>query len=105
MSKKTKAVREAKLKRQLEEFGGMRAFTCPQCQKARMSRPHDHVVSLEKKKYEIYSGDSIELLTDICTFCIDSNKKKYFEPSPADIRKVLRAMKEGQKDVSLEELL
>lgn len=108
MSKKTRAAREAKVQRQLQEFGGTRTFTCPQCNKSRMSRPHDHTVSLEKKTYETYGGQHVDLLVDICTFCITKNKIKYFEPSKADIRKVLSAMKgqtkleEGQ---SLEDVL
>jgi uncharacterized radical SAM superfamily Fe-S cluster-containing enzyme len=106
MSKKTKAAREAKVQRQIQEFGGSRTFTCPQCEKSRMTRPHTHIVSLEKKIYETYNKEHVELLIDICEFCIIKNKMKYFEPTQADIRKVLKAIKEGKpSDVSLEEML
>lgn len=108
MSKKTKAERAARVERQIKEFGGLRTFACPQCGKHRMTRQHDHAVSLEKKTYETYSGSHVDLLVDICDFCVNKNKIKYFEPSQADVRKVLQAMKgktkleEGQ---SLEDIL
>lgn len=106
MSKKTKAKRVAKVERQIKEFGGLRTFTCPQCNKHRMTRPHDHAVNIEQKTYETHNGSHVDLLVDICDFCIIKNKIKYFEPSQADIRKVLQAMKEGKpSDVSLEEML
>jgi hypothetical protein len=106
MSKKTKAVREAKLQRQVQEFAASRSFICPQCKKQRLLRPHNHVVSLEKKAYKTPSGGSVELLIDICTNCFQRNKRQYFDSTPEDIRKVLKAMKDGTKsDVSLEEML
>ena len=107
MSKKTREARVAKQQRQIEEFGGRRTFTCPQCQKRRMIRSHDHTVSLEKKTYNTYAGGTVELLADICTNCIESNKVKHFEPTKADLKKVLKAMREGkmEEDMSLEEML
>lgn len=106
MSKKSKAAREAKVQRQIQEFGGSRTFTCPQCEKHRMSRPHTHVVSLEKKTYETFAQGHVDLFVDICDYCISKNRVKYFEPTQADVRKVLKAMKEGKpSDVSLEEML
>lgn len=107
MSKKTREEREAKRQRQQEEFGGQRMYHCPQCSKARMTRPHDHKVSLEKKKYDTYDGGTVELYADICIFCIERNKAKHFEPSRADLKKVLKAMQEGEtnEDMSLEEML
>lgn len=107
MSKKTRAAREAKRKRQIEEFGGLRTFECPQCLKRRMTRSHDYEVSLEKNTYDTYAGDTIDLYTDICNFCIERNKKKYFEPTQADLKKVLKAMQEGASEdgPSLEEML
>jgi transcription elongation factor Elf1 len=106
MSKRTREERAAKVERQLQEFGGLRGFTCPQCNKMRMSRPHTHIVSLEKKTYETYAQGNVDLFIDICNFCIQRNKIKYFEPTQADVRKVLKAMKEGKpSDVSLEEML
>jgi len=108
MSKKTREAREAKRQRQLEQFGGKRVFRCPQCDKQRMTRPHDHTVSLEKKTYDTYAGGTIDLFADICIPCIDRNKVQHFEPSPADLKKVLRAMQEGKIEEdgpSLEEML
>lgn len=107
MSKKTKEARAAKQQRQLEQFGGKRTFVCPQCDRPRMTRPHGHTVSLEKKTYDTYSGGTIELFADICPSCIAKNKTKHFEPSEADLKKVLKAMQESklEEGVSLEEML
>ena len=85
-----------------------RIFECPQCGKSRMSRPLDHVVSKEKHEYKTFKGDTVELHIDVCDFCVARNNKKYFEPSPADIKTFLKAMKEVSPDgddVSLEDLL
>jgi len=108
MSKKTREAREAKRQRQIEEFGGLRNFECPQCSKHRMTRPHDHIVSREQKPYDTYSGETIELYSDVCDFCMRRNQAKYFEPSQADLKKVLKAMQqtgELEEGQSLEDIL
>lgn len=86
----------------------MRSFACPQCGKSRMTRPTDHTVSLEKREYKTKDNSQIELFTDICDFCKARNWTKYFEPTRADIRRVLKAMQDEAKlseDQSLEDLL
>lgn len=85
-----------------------KAFWCPQCNKYRLIRPLDHVVSQEKREYKTFKGDLVKLHVDICDFCVERNKNKYFEPSAADIRSFLKAMKEitsEDSDVSLEDML
>jgi hypothetical protein len=84
-----------------------RVFYCPQCDKQRMVRDADHSVSNEKQKYTDRNNEEIELLTDICDFCQQSNYRKHFEPTKADIRKVIKAMQEEGDvgDQSLEDLL
>lgn len=84
-----------------------RTFDCPQCGKRRMTRPPDHEVSQEKQVYKTFKGHEIELHVDICDACSRRNQKKYFEPTAADVRTFLKAMKEVRQDddVSLEDLL
>jgi hypothetical protein len=69
----------------------------------------DHEVSHEKREYITFSKDTVTLFVDICDWCAIKNKKKHFDPSPSDIRKMLRAMKEEGKmpedGPSLEDLL
>lgn len=86
----------------------MKIFTCPQCDKPRLSRLINHVVSYEKQDFKTRDGSSVSLLIDICDNCINRNYRQYFEPTRSDIRKVLKAMNEeaqASPDVSLEELL
>lgn len=77
-----------------------RAFRCPQCDKPRMIRDIDHVVSQEKQEYKTRDGDQIQLFVDICESCKTRNWTRHFEPSKADIKRVLKAM---QGQVKLEE--
>ena len=85
-----------------------RMFTCPQCDRHRMTRPTDHVVSSEKRPYKTKDGGDIELFVDICDSCHRRNFKKHFKPSREDVRRVLKTLaadaklEEGQ---SLEDLL
>lgn len=86
----------------------LRAFTCPQCDKMRMTRPLDHVVSKEVRSYKAKNGKDVELLIDVCDHCRAKNTRTFFEPSKADIRLVLKTMQEQAKlaeDQSLEDLL
>lgn len=83
-------------------------FTCPQCLRARMTRPLDHTVSRDKQEFKTKDGSSILLMTDTCDACVARNYRTYFEPTKTDIRKVLKAMNDeatASGDVSLEELL
>lgn len=110
MSKKTRAAREAKRAKQRERCPN-RAFYCPQCDKPRLIRHHEHVVSKETRSYQTKDGGEVELLVDICDFCKRKNSRLYFEPDQADIKKVLQAMQESaegepkNEDVSLEDML
>ena len=86
----------------------MRAFTCPQCDKPRLIRDLDYIVSLEKHTYDTKDGNKIELFNDTCEFCKKKNFHKYFEPTRMDVKRILKSMQEGAKlsgDQSLEELL
>ena len=81
---------------------------CPQCNKPRLKRPLDFKASLEKKKYKTKDNSEVELLVDICEFCQTKNYHKYFEPTRADIKKIMKAMKEEaqlREGESLEDLL
>jgi len=83
-------------------------FSCPQCSKQRMTRPIDHVVDRTKQEFKTKSKDTIELFVDICDACKGRNNRQHFEPSKADIKRVLKAMQENAElgeDQSLEELL
>ena len=82
-----------------------RVFVCPQCDKQRMTRPMDHEVSHEKREYKTFSEETIELFFDICDWCILRNKRKHFEPSPQDIKRMLAAMKTEEDGPSIENLL
>lgn len=85
-----------------------KTFICPQCGKPRMSRPLDHKVSLEKKSFKIKNEQEIELLIDICDFCLAKNYRAYFEPTKTDIKKLLKAIHEEQpadSEKSLEDLV
>ena len=84
----------------------MRAFTCPQCNKRRMIRRPDHIVSLEKEEHMDRGNKPISLFVDTCEFCKIKNFKKHFEPTKSDIRKVINAMKDNDtKGQSLEDML
>ena len=85
----------------------MRAYWCPQCKKQRLVRPLNHVVSLEEREYKTKNGTAIKLLVDICDHCRANNHKKFFEPSRADVKRLIKAIQEESplKDESLEELL
>jgi len=83
-------------------------FTCPQCRKQRMTRPLDHVINEAKQEYKTKDKDTVELFVDICEPCKGRNSRLYFEPSKADIKRILKAMQEDAKlgeDQSLEDLL
>ena len=83
-------------------------FTCPQCRKQRMTRPIDHKVDVAKQEYQTKDKTTIELFVDICDSCKVRNNRLHFEPSKADIRRVLKSMQENVElsgDQSLEELL
>ena len=83
-----------------------RAFFCPQCGKQRLLRPLDHKVSFAKQKYTDKNKQGIELHEDICEYCKIKNSRIHFEPTKADIKKVLKALKdEGKTEESLEDLL
>jgi hypothetical protein len=85
-----------------------RVFSCPQCKKYRMTRPLDYVVNETKQEYKTKDKDTIELFVDICESCKARNNRQYFEPSKADIKRILKAMQEDAKlgeDQSLEDLL
>jgi hypothetical protein len=74
----------------------------------RMTRPLDHEVSQEKRSYKTKDDGDIELFIDICDYCKRRNFRRYFEPSKADIRRVLKTLKEDAEladDQSLEDLL
>ena len=82
--------------------------SCPQCGKLRMTRPLDHVVSQEKKKYKAYSGEEIELFFDVCDYCLRRNYHQYFEPQKSDIKKILKSLHEQTEldpDQSLEDFV
>lgn len=86
----------------------MRCFECPQCHKQRMVRKPEHIVSQETREYKTRDGTPVTLLVDICDFCQVSNSKRHFEPSKADIRRLIKAIQEEGKleeGQSLEELL
>jgi len=85
----------------------MRMFKCPQCNKLRMVRPFDHVVSTETREYKSRDGNTVTLLIDVCDHCRASNYRKHFEHSQADVRRIMKAIKD-QKQLegeSLEDLL
>jgi len=85
-----------------------RAFTCPQCRKLRLIRLPDHIVSLEQRDYKISSDKTVKLFVDICDNCRVKNYKQHFEPKPADVRRIMNAIKTGEQTAegqSLENLL
>jgi len=86
----------------------MRAFDCPQCNKSRMVRPLDHVVSINTREYKTKDGSSVTLFVDICDYCQWRNFQRYFEPTKADVRRVLKSIQSDAKlpeNQTLEELL
>lgn len=86
----------------------LRVFECPQCHKNRMARPLDHVVSTETREYKAKDGQTVTLLIDVCDNCKTRNFKRYFEPTKADIRRVIKAIQsetELPENQSLEDLL
>ena len=95
------------MKRVNSKPADMRLFACPQCDKRRMVRKPDHVVSLEKEEVIDKNNESIHLLTDVCEFCLSKNHKKHFEPTKAEIRKIINAMSGNLelKGKSLEDIL
>lgn len=85
-----------------------RSYTCPQCNKRRMTRDLDHEVSDEQQEYKSKDGSTIKLFIDICDFCKTRNYQHHFEPTKADVRRILKAMQNDAKlseEESLEELL
>lgn len=97
----------------MRRFGGgkpsdKKVFTCPQCLRARMTRPLTHKVSQEKQEFKTKDGSTVSLFLDACDKCIAKNYRDYFEPTRSDVRKVLKAMNEeatASGEISLEELL
>lgn len=86
----------------------MRVFECPQCHKTRMVRPLDHKVSTETREYKAKDGQTVTLLIDVCDHCKTRNFKQYFEPTKADIRRVIKAIQSEAalpENQSLEDLL
>ena len=84
----------------------LRAFECPQCEKYRLHKPLDYTPNREEKEFTKRDGTPIKLFVDICDFCKKKNWHKFFEPTKADIRKVIKALaEEKQLDQSLEEML
>lgn len=85
-----------------------KSFQCPQCKKPRMIRDLDHEVSLKEESHKTKDDKEVLLFVDICDPCKKRNFKKYFEPTKADVRRVLNAMKQDvelDESQSLEELL
>lgn len=85
-----------------------RVFQCPQCNKHRLTRPLDYVVSKSKQEYKIKDKETVELFIDICEPCKARNSRQYFEPTKADIKRILKTMQEEaelSEDQSLEDLL
>ncbi len=95
------------MKRLTQKPVDLKIFDCPQCHKSRMKRPLDYIVSKETKIFKDRTNKEIELFIDICDTCRANNYKNHFEPTKADIRKVLNAIKtESHLDNnSLEDLL
>jgi len=86
-----------------------KTFKCPQCGEYRMLRPIDFEYSLEKQEYKTRDGSSVSLHVNTCDKCQRKNFKLYFEPSKADIRRVLKGLHDTstklEEGESLEELL
>ena len=96
------------MKRLNSKPADMRCFDCPQCHKPRMVRTLKHVVSLETREYKTRDGSPVTLLIDVCDFCQKRNFHKHFEPSKADLRRVIKAIQSEAKlneDQSLEDML
>lgn len=95
------------MKRSFGSSQDLKIFDCPQCNKRRLKRPLNHVVSNDQKPYKDRNGNDVVLFTDICEFCHRKNYKSYFEPSKSDIRKVIKTMQEQAtlEDQTLEDLL
>lgn len=76
-----------------------------------MTRPIDYVVSTEKREYKTIRGDTVKLFVDTCDACVARNRRQHFEPTPADLKKLMQAVKEQKVEEtpaakpSLEELL
>ena len=86
----------------------MKALICPQCNKQRMIRPIDHVADKSKQEYKTKDKSTVDLFVDICRACRDRNNRLYFEPTKADIKRILKTMQEDAKleeGQSLEDLL
>lgn len=84
-----------------------RVFVCPMCDKHRMVRPKDHVVSHETREVETPSGEMVELHVDVCDACQRRIIRKHFQPNKTDLKKVIKAVKD-QNDIgekSLEDML
>ena len=85
-----------------------RVHRCLQCEKSRMVRDLDHTISIDKQEYKTRDGTTIELFIDICEFCKSRNWTRYFEPSKADVRRIIKTMHEESgldEDQTLEDLL
>lgn len=73
-----------------------------------MTRDLDHEVTLEKREYKSRDGSTVELFIDICEWCKKRNWHQHFEPTKADVKRVLKAMQQEAEiggDQSLEDLL
>jgi len=85
-----------------------RIFQCPQCNKYRLTRPLNHVVDKSKQEYKTKDKETVELFVDVCESCKGRNSRLYFEPTKADIQRILKTMQENAElgeDQSLEDLL
>lgn len=81
-------------------------FFCPQCNKQRMLRDSDHVVSKEKQNYTCANKNIVSLYVDICAFCKAKNIRKHFQSLEANMFKSLDDFnKDLNEDESLEDML
>jgi hypothetical protein len=66
------------------------------------------VVDKSKQEYKTKDKETVELFVDICEPCKGRNSRLYFEPTKADIQRILKTMQENAElgeDQSLEDLL
>jgi hypothetical protein len=83
----------------------LKTHICPECDKYRMYLPIEQEPTKETEIKDLPNGDKKAFFKNMCEFCEIKMYKKYFQPKPADVKKVLDAMKKGDTDQSLEDLL
>lgn len=83
----------------------LRTHECSFCHKFRLYLPLGESPSGENEIKELPNGEKMAFPKQVCDWCKIKIYKKYFEPKPADIKKVLKALKEGRSEQSLEDLL